>query len=782
MEFIERLPLRELNYLANMTYKEYKPYDSSSSKNEDERIKNYEKMKKTCESFIKANGEIKRLYKFTGGNNWKQDGSGSGRLFAGCGSIQGLPKKLRGFLLRNTTTDIDMVNCHPVILQYLCNKHNIKSDALQFYNTHREEVLSRFPDRDKGKETFLKAVNDDKLNKKEKDTGFKEFDKECKDIQKHLTILTCYEQIVKDVPEHRLYNWYGSAINRILCYYENQILQNVITTINSLNIEICCPMFDGAMPYGDFYDNNNLLKLIEDSVEKQFEGLNMKFAYKQHKNDIIMPDDYVIPEKRDLLLHKGCIFANNDLEASNAIYELVKGNIIYSQNTLYYKCNHLWIDNQKAIECELTNFIQNQKIYKTNSKEEIIDFVQNIKNAKNVCQTLINKVISLKDNGWVSDLTTSSLGTILFTNGYYNFKTEIFYTFDDPDYNHNIKFLELIPYDFTPFSDNEIKQMEVIKNKLFYNPFGEEVGDYYMTLIARALAGDKMKKCLFGIGSSNTGKSVMTAAIKSAFGGYYGGFNAINIAYTKSGDEAQKLRWLLLLKTKRIIISNEIQMGIEIDGNAIKKISNGGNDDIIARVHQGNETPFELVCLAIIFANDLDKITPTDDAVVNRVCAIEHKRICVDKKMEECNEFEMEKDASLEEYIKTIEFKRVFIGILIQSYLKFQENKRVDIEPNELKKCSMAVIGANYDVIDTFKSDFEITDNENDYVLSSDIEKWLTDKKLKISMMKFGMEIKKYAKTMNMENIDNKVQHVPGKKSKRCWIGIKPIIETDLDV
>ena len=30
MEFIERLPLKEVSYLANMSYKEYKPYDKSS--------------------------------------------------------------------------------------------------------------------------------------------------------------------------------------------------------------------------------------------------------------------------------------------------------------------------------------------------------------------------------------------------------------------------------------------------------------------------------------------------------------------------------------------------------------------------------------------------------------------------------------------------------------------------------------------------------------------------------------------------------------------------------
>jgi hypothetical protein len=66
MEFIERLPLNKLHYLLSLSFKEYKPLDKSSAKNDTERKDNYNKMRTLCESFIKANGTIKRLYKFTG--------------------------------------------------------------------------------------------------------------------------------------------------------------------------------------------------------------------------------------------------------------------------------------------------------------------------------------------------------------------------------------------------------------------------------------------------------------------------------------------------------------------------------------------------------------------------------------------------------------------------------------------------------------------------------------------------------------------------------------------
>ena len=250
MQFIERLPLIKLHYLQSLTFKQYKDYDKESSKNEEERKKNFDKLKTFCDNFIKANGEIKRLYRFTGGHNWGEDSEGSGRLFAdGCG-VQGLSKKIRGFLLDGITTDIDMVNAHPVILRYLCIKHNLPHKELDFYIENRDRVLSQFSDRETGKTLFLKATNNDKLNKKEKNPIFKAYDKEMKEIQKLLTKLTCYEHIVADVPTNKLYNWYGSAINRILCFYENKILQVIISELNKRNIEICAPMFDGVMPYG----------------------------------------------------------------------------------------------------------------------------------------------------------------------------------------------------------------------------------------------------------------------------------------------------------------------------------------------------------------------------------------------------------------------------------------------------------------------------------------------------------------------------------------------------
>jgi hypothetical protein len=386
MEFIERIPLVKLHYLLTLSFKDYKPYDKSS-KNDEERKKNYEKMRNFCNNFIKANGEIKRLYRFTGGHNWGENNDGNGRLFADGNGIQGLPKKIRGFLLDNITTDIDMVNAHPCILRYLCRIHNQSHKELQFYIENRDEILNQFPDRETGKTLFLKATNDEKLNKKEKNPVFKAYDKEMKELQKSLTKLTCYESIVADVPSNKLYNWYGSAINRILCYYENKILQVILNELNRKNIDICAPMFDGCMSYGIY--NTDLLIDLENAINTEFPELEMKLSIKEHCKDIVMPDDFVIPQK-ETIVKNNIKIATNDNEASKILFEELKDKFKSYKGRLFYLDDNIWISDENLIDNYILNYILNSEIYFDfdESKNKLSPYSQNVSHAKKIKEAL----------------------------------------------------------------------------------------------------------------------------------------------------------------------------------------------------------------------------------------------------------------------------------------------------------------------------------------------------------------------------------------------------------
>lgn len=302
MEFIERVPLERCHYALTISLKEYKSIlqKRSVKMSLDDIEPYYNQMRDFCKDMIKSNGEMKRLYKFSGSKSWGEEG-GKGRLFCVGNGLQRITREVRSFLLKDTTTDIDMCNAHPVILRYICKFYNIPCEALEHYIEHRDEILNDFASREEGKTAFLKATNCDTPDTKISNSFFKRYDAELKMIQKLVTQKKAYKAIVDDVDSAKIYNWYGSAINRILCYYENQILQVMVDKLNELDLEVCALMFDGCEIYGDHYDDSKLLKKLEKAINNAFEGLDMKLSYKEHETPFRIPKDYKIPTKEEQL-------------------------------------------------------------------------------------------------------------------------------------------------------------------------------------------------------------------------------------------------------------------------------------------------------------------------------------------------------------------------------------------------------------------------------------------------------------------------------------------------
>lgn len=98
-------------------------------------------------------------------------------------------------------------------------------------------------------------------------------------------------------------------------------------------------------------------------------------------------------------------------------------------------------------------------------------------------------------------------------------------------------------------NDDDIEYIVSIKEHLFHLPPGVDVGNYLILNLARGLAGDMMKRIIFGLGMSKTGKGILTKACQLSLGQYCATFTAENLAYNNnSNDESQKMRWVFLLK------------------------------------------------------------------------------------------------------------------------------------------------------------------------------------------------------------------------------------------
>jgi hypothetical protein len=289
MELTERLPLKPITWLSQLSYTEFvdKCLNKEKKYTREECKTKYSILQQFCQTNLKTAGITKRIYSYTTGTT-------GGRLFSG-GSLQGLPSTIRGLFMRDGIgTDIDMCNAHPVILRYICKLHHITCPQLEYYISNREECIMNFESKEIGKIAYLTALNKDSLNRdKGLSVEFKKYDVEIKQIQKQLVKIKEYSMLVGSVPENKSYNKLGSAVNRIMCYYENIILQHAIHVINGKGIEVAILMFDGLMVYGDYYKDRGLLEDITHYVEKQMNGLDMKWSYKQHNPELKIPDDFV---------------------------------------------------------------------------------------------------------------------------------------------------------------------------------------------------------------------------------------------------------------------------------------------------------------------------------------------------------------------------------------------------------------------------------------------------------------------------------------------------------
>jgi hypothetical protein len=244
----------------------------------------YAKVKSFLGGQIDGSG-IVREYNFA-------DGKTFGRLFDHTG-LQGMQKDVRGVLCDGIISDLDIVNCHPMILSMICYRFDISCPNLDYYNMNREKIITDITlmnfDREDAKKLFLKSTNS---QWRSKDMGYefhKQYDAEMKRLQKQIMELPEYNFIKPKVKKGD--NELGSFINLCLCYHENIILMKAKEFLESKGIEVCTLAFDGLMHYKCEHHGNELLDELNDFIKREFDFV-FKFVYKSHSKRIKVPKDF----------------------------------------------------------------------------------------------------------------------------------------------------------------------------------------------------------------------------------------------------------------------------------------------------------------------------------------------------------------------------------------------------------------------------------------------------------------------------------------------------------
>jgi hypothetical protein len=393
-------------------------------------------MRYTAE-MITHNGEITREYHYS--KNMKT----SGRLFSN--GIQNVAKKFRGFLMSHTT-DIDMKNAHPVILRYICKTHNIECRELDHYVENRDTVLESFPNltREEAKTLFLVSLNNDKINRHISHPVFRKFDIETKRIQKAIIDLPDYREICDSIPCEKETNIEGSKLNRVLCHFENQILQVALKHITTdHNIEISALMFDGCMVYGDHYANTTLLDTLNSHCEASFPHLNMQWDYKPHDTvSVCIPEGWksktlakIVAETPKIVESKEPITGIMEFDDNMAVDVILENypHFKYCNQELYVFDNHtgMWSTNRAVINNIIGSLSDKLNIVRQ-TKTGVENTGRNYANCHNKRKDLYEFIHQKTvDEDWILRTQHTSLGKILFLNGYYDFQKGLFYSVEE---------------------------------------------------------------------------------------------------------------------------------------------------------------------------------------------------------------------------------------------------------------------------------------------------------------------------------------------------------------
>lgn len=244
------------------------------------------------------NGKAKIEYNKSKGIKW-------GRVSPkNCVGLFSLRRQLRHTLAKNHFVDIDIENCHPVLLHQICNSNNISCETLEDYVLNRHQHLERIMknyevDRDTAKNLFIRVlylghfenwIEDKKIKNKVSDDFVVKLEKELNNIC-HIIILNnpAVDKAVKKYKEQNDKEYKKcSVLSYYLQEYENQILEIIYeycNKMNYINSNECVLCADGLMIPKSLY-KPELLEQLKKLINEKF-GFNLEFVQKEMNQDYL---------------------------------------------------------------------------------------------------------------------------------------------------------------------------------------------------------------------------------------------------------------------------------------------------------------------------------------------------------------------------------------------------------------------------------------------------------------------------------------------------------------
>jgi hypothetical protein len=699
-----------------------------------------------------------------------------GRLYADHGlSLVGFSREVRNALAKGLYWDVDMVNCHAVILTQLCRKHGWKCDGLTHYVQNRDDVMNDIM-------THYGCSNKDAKNLMIRlmFLGHPEAwvgDSVCESFTNHLpyieglkgelnqiasNVWSAYPEVSGVVSRKKKKTQQAklsSCLSLVLQSEEHKILMSIDDSLKSQGRSMDTFIFDGGL-VRRLKDETELpesiLRQCEDDV-KHDTNYDIKLVVKE------LTTTFEINETDNGLVSPDIII--DDLYAAKEFVKMMGDRMVYTDDTLYVfdETTGLWSKEDTSMRYYINKYENKLKFRQLNldtGKEKVFNYSGIEKNLNNMLKFV--PTFCMYDDFFNKNIDTSR-GKWLFSNGIYDLETNTF----TPEFNPSVVFKDRINRPFPTERKHDV--VKLVTKILFQDPFMNdemEASDYLRIAIMRALYGDyRAKQFYFCVGKSNAGKGVLADALKASFGGYIGTFNAKSLAYNdnSTADAAKQLSWVFGIKDKRMAISSEISMSKAFDGNLLKSLASGG-DEVDARKNHQDEVKVINRSTMFCFNNDIPLINPLDDGCVNRIRCVEFN--CVFKNVEDvAQDFERVADKDIKDkFEKDADFQDALVWIMIDAFNEFKHKGH--LTPETVTVATKEWTGDTGSVGGLLDIKYEITRNETDFIPAREIIDFLTkEKQLKMSDTKIGRELS----SLKLVKANKKLKG----KTVRVWVGLK---------
>lgn len=443
-------------------------------------------------------------------------------------SGQGMVREIRHTIFEEYYMDLDIINCHPVILSWLCENLNIDCKYLNEYNQNRNSKMDELNllnpnlSKDKIKTIFISIINggDKDFNDIEKKSKFIiSYYKEIKGIINTITSKFHLFKNNVDLVRDSDHNLNGATMAHLLQFIENQLLLTIYNYLENkyqdgINNSILC--FDGMMILKKhfkkdyIYDLEQIFNNLGINIKlkvKEMEPINLhSMGYNSTKKYIYSPDKKEEDDNNKIDLIDYLIKKSKDKKRE------------YGTGVIYTKVKSYYYMREYDEPEKYLNMIFNTKEYLDLLKEMIYNdkgkLVPKIKDFHKLNKSEYNSILNFMRNIEHTefkfiDINYNFLG---FQNGILNLETAEF--IKEEDVNKDIIVRKYINKNF------EITETPLLDKYLKYQ-FDEEVINYVYFMAGRCLTKIKDNYDVMPLfyGQSRTGKSLILELIKYSYSG-----------------------------------------------------------------------------------------------------------------------------------------------------------------------------------------------------------------------------------------------------------------------